>query len=871
MQTSQFVLFSYGIAATDIERGSATLEVWPVETLSTYDGDVLPDSVGITTKGVDADGNPYENKVNKTATIEAEWLGSNNRITPPDIRRGERLYLYRYGDTEDFYWQEVGTDQNLRSLETIILAFAAKPSKNNKKPPTPDNSYFFELSTHDKIVRFSTSMINGEAASFTAAFDLQKGTAVVEDEKGQYLLFDSVNSLLRHVNKENSIIEVNKKALNAYTDESMSFISKDIFFKASSSFTVDTNSLTTKSSSSTHKTGNYSLKSGGISMQGSAFTVKSPTSGIKSAAIELGGATQVKGPLLSGPTLVAGLGVAAPGGGPPAATMSPSGTLKVKDVKAMKGDFAVSVNSMLINGSAGAFSALQAPMTPPPGSPGPGYTPTVPDPAPVVVNVPSAKVAKSGKMAYSEFGVEETNEYGSNEASGAAVPKFGDGNRDRASRRVSVSQPGNNDDRRQRQNEISATFSADGTATVNNETFTSNESTAELGDSGKTFTVSNGFEVIGPTNNGTPYVGYNTPNSSGFRAPKSFNDSDLAESFKGGWQVPASAAIYAPYIRTIEQQYALPNNLIARICFEESAFETIVVNGTKRKHPDAVGIAGLRVTWHPLTTATDWQASVRFLGEFLSKNYKEFGNSWHMAIAAWNYTPSGVRQTKPYRWPIITKDYVKKIARDVNLGSFRFTVPSNDTMYEGVQLTVNDIAKKNGIIKSSNFSKRSIRLLTAGHDDLVVWANTVRSRIRCEAIEVGRTLTTQRRYVKEGRSLTLNSKHIPVLINGTPIYPANENNKNGINYRVSTAIDLLAYNGNKGTFDTDYYYPLAEIGREVSIELGIPIRWGGSWERLDQITDVRQAVNDYATRIAPRQPLIDMVHFELWSGRYPKV
>lgn len=112
-------------------------------------------------------------------------------------------------------------------------------------------------------------------------------------------------------------------------------------------------------------------------------------------------------------------------------------------------------------------------------------------------------------------------------------------------------------------------------------------------------------------------------------------------------------------------------------------------------------------------------------------------------------------------------------------------------------------------------------------------------------IEGLRTLQKQKEYVKKGVSQTMNSKHL-----------------------TGDAVDLMAYIGNRGSWEMPLYFEIAEAMRRASEELAVDIRWGGAWT-VPSIRfwddSMERAYNEYiaARRKQKRTPFIDGPHFEL--------
>lgn len=127
----------------------------------------------------------------------------------------------------------------------------------------------------------------------------------------------------------------------------------------------------------------------------------------------------------------------------------------------------------------------------------------------------------------------------------------------------------------------------------------------------------------------------------------------------------------------------------------------------------------------------------------------------------------------------------------------------------------------------SNFalSPRSIERMAGIHPDLF---RVVQRAIQITEVDFGmtqglRTIEQQRQYVAEGKSRTMNSRHL-----------------------TGHAVDLVAYRNGKVSWTASDYVPIARAMIEAARELGVAIVWGGDWASFK-----------------------DLVHFELDRKRYP--
>ncbi|MBC7198146.1 MAG: M15 family metallopeptidase [Pseudomonas balearica] len=150
-----------------------------------------------------------------------------------------------------------------------------------------------------------------------------------------------------------------------------------------------------------------------------------------------------------------------------------------------------------------------------------------------------------------------------------------------------------------------------------------------------------------------------------------------------------------------------------------------------------------------------------------------------------------------------------------------------------------------------NLSSRSEQRLSEVHPDLqkVVRLAIRRSKIDFTVLEGLRSATRQKQLVAQGKSKTLDGRHI-----------------------TGHAVDLGAYVGGQVSWNWEHYYTIAEAMRDAAVELGVPIVWGGVWDkRLNLLHDTKKAVADYvqSRKVVGRDAFIDGPHFELDRKEYP--
>lgn len=211
MFTSQFRVYSIGIVAANKPMSTAVAQIVPIEVLPLLDGELTDGLERLEVDGDLADGSKYTVSVEASNAVEATWLSANtNRRTPPDLRRGERVLLWQYGDADKFYWTSLGLDDHLRKLETVIFAVSATTDEEDTSLRT-DNTYSLEISTHTKQITLRTSKADGEPFEYIFQFNTKEGCVTLTDDDGNYLEMDSAEGRITLQNSSGTNLVLDKK------------------------------------------------------------------------------------------------------------------------------------------------------------------------------------------------------------------------------------------------------------------------------------------------------------------------------------------------------------------------------------------------------------------------------------------------------------------------------------------------------------------------------------------------------------------------------------------------------------------------------------------------------------------------------------
>jgi len=217
---------SLAVVAMNKKLSSNIIECSPVEQIRLMDGELDVGTEDVVSSGIDRDNNVYTASIKMGVTVEAEWWPETNRPTPPDVRRGETVWLWHTGDSNKFYWESTGAYDDLRRLETIVFRLSGLPDNADEKLDA-SNTYWIEWSTHKKMVTLHTSMRNGEKAGYTLQLNTGDGQATLEDNEGNIVQLDTAATHIWARNIKDSIFELLKGDIRASVPGGSEIFMKD--------------------------------------------------------------------------------------------------------------------------------------------------------------------------------------------------------------------------------------------------------------------------------------------------------------------------------------------------------------------------------------------------------------------------------------------------------------------------------------------------------------------------------------------------------------------------------------------------------------------------------------------------------------------
>lgn len=216
---SSLFLFSVGYVTKNKDYNSRLIQALPVESASGTDGEVTHNPIEDILKGIDAKGDAYEVKATMTRDLECEWYPfDDNRVTPPDVRRGELVEIYRLGNSPKYFWRSMNMRNGLRTLEHVVNAYGATP-KAGGSGLSMDGCYTSIISPLNGYVNLQTTKANGEPYAYTIQINTKEGNVNITDDVGNFFELNSKETRLRLRNANDSFINMEKQFIDMKADE----------------------------------------------------------------------------------------------------------------------------------------------------------------------------------------------------------------------------------------------------------------------------------------------------------------------------------------------------------------------------------------------------------------------------------------------------------------------------------------------------------------------------------------------------------------------------------------------------------------------------------------------------------------------------
>jgi soluble lytic murein transglycosylase-like protein len=147
-------------------------------------------------------------------------------------------------------------------------------------------------------------------------------------------------------------------------------------------------------------------------------------------------------------------------------------------------------------------------------------------------------------------------------------------------------------------------------------------------------------------------------------AVAAYRREEIMVAVTGQWKQAKNAERYLPTLRATELRYGIPQDLLARMAYQESRFRDDIVSGAKVSSAGAQGIMQIVPKWHPGVNPLNVSQAIDYAGNYLRQLHAQF-KSWPLAVAAYNAGPGNVQKYKGIPPFQETQNYVSQIFDDL--------------------------------------------------------------------------------------------------------------------------------------------------------------------------------------------------------------
>lgn len=225
-----------GTVANNPELNAKEIFIYLPSSNPQQDGEIIASVEEVKVETGSMTGDVQSSTILEGNALPAEWMRLNsNRITPPNVRVGTKVVVYKYKNKPKYWWTLEGYDGTMR-LETIIFAISASPNINENTPITPDNYYLFLISSHQKKIELLTGMGNGEQTSYQLTLDMGNGYFGLGDSHDGLFVINAVERSFTYTNQDMSTLSVNKEDITL-------FCKNNILLKANQSILAQTKNM----------------------------------------------------------------------------------------------------------------------------------------------------------------------------------------------------------------------------------------------------------------------------------------------------------------------------------------------------------------------------------------------------------------------------------------------------------------------------------------------------------------------------------------------------------------------------------------------------------------------------------------------------
>jgi hypothetical protein len=207
---SAFHIWGKGRIVENLPFGDTEIRFTPIEHQPMNPGEETERVDTLAYTGEEASGKAYATKANTSGSLRAKWLPfGSNRMTAPNVCRGEVVTIWATGDHGEFRWTADGDHDNLRNTEVVVFGFAAAKDFSSQ-PDKKSSMYIFEVNTEKGHIVLHTSTARGEVCTYTVSIDAMNGLFTIEDGMQNMIQSNALEAMIKLSNRYGSEVGIHQ-------------------------------------------------------------------------------------------------------------------------------------------------------------------------------------------------------------------------------------------------------------------------------------------------------------------------------------------------------------------------------------------------------------------------------------------------------------------------------------------------------------------------------------------------------------------------------------------------------------------------------------------------------------------------------------
>lgn len=284
MEVSQLKRYSLGVVVADKPDDTHFIKVIPIE-WSFAEPTKIEDVVDTHDITVNVEGGEETLTAKVSNGVTAKWLQTNgNKVLSPRVKKNDHVYLYRLGDTDIYFWEDLNIT-NVKRTERNIWAFNADP--NGPIKDDLSNADVLEWDTEKGHITLTTATSNGEPFNWVLQINKMDGYALLQASSDDVIYINAKDTDIGAKNAYGTYFQLNKDNIFGYAKDTLDLTTGKKISLKTKDMVINTETLAINASKSiTMETNDYTLSTDSYTLTSTAYTHNGETINVKASTVK---------------------------------------------------------------------------------------------------------------------------------------------------------------------------------------------------------------------------------------------------------------------------------------------------------------------------------------------------------------------------------------------------------------------------------------------------------------------------------------------------------------------------------------------------------------------------------------------------------